>query len=69
MILEKEKLDKQVDNMLKVKLKNGNFLRGRLREYVEHEGNLSIVLQSYTYTFQVDQNDIESIESISTTVW
>lgn len=70
MKLDREMLEKNIDTIFKVKLVNGNLLRGRLRELVDgKDGKFSIVIQSNTYTFQIEQTDIESVEPIAAKIW
>ena len=65
----KEELKEYEGKILKVRLQNGNFLRGRFMEFVPKDKEVSIVIQSNTYTFQIDQKDIKEVEIIAEKMW
>lgn len=64
-----EELKKYEGKILKVRLNNGNFLRGRFMEFVAKDNKVSIVIQTNTYTFQIDQEDIKEVEVIAEKMW
>lgn len=55
--------------ILKIKLENGNFLRGRFMDAVRLEEGHAIVIQSNTYTFQIDDKDISELTVIAENVF
>lgn len=65
----KEELKEYEGKILKVRLQNGNFLRGRFMEFVPKDKEVSIVIQSNTYTFQINQKDIKEVEIIAEKMW
>lgn len=69
MKFDQEKLKKYEGKILKVRLENGNFLRGRFMDFVEKDKNISIVIQTNTYTFQIDEKDIKEVEVIAEKIW
>lgn len=69
MIITDETLKKYEGKILKVILENGNFLRGRFIDFVKEKDKLAIIIQSNTYTFQIDQKDIKEIEVIADKIW
>lgn len=69
MKISEEELKKYEGKILKVKLENGNYLRGRFMEAAIKDGSIGLVIQSNTYTFQIDQNDINQVEIIAEKLW
>ncbi|MDO5027452.1 MAG: hypothetical protein Q4E50_06445 [Tissierellia bacterium] len=69
MKFSQEDLKKYEDKILKIKLEQDKHLRGRFLEYVEKEGHIALVIQSNTYTFQIDDKDIKDVEIIAERVW
>lgn len=69
MKISEEQIKVYEGKILKVILENGNTLRGRFIEPVIKDGSTSVVIQSNTYTFQIDQEDIKDIEVIVENYW
>lgn len=69
MRISEEQIKVYEGKILKVILENGNTLRGRFIEPVIKDGSTSVVIQSNTYTFQIDQEDIKDIEVIVENYW
>lgn len=69
MKISEEELKNYEGKILKVKLENGNYLRGRFMEAAIKDGSIGLVIQSNTYTFQIDQNDINQVEIIAEKLW
>ena len=57
------------ERVIKVKLVNGNYLRGNFRGYVETDNGKAIDIETVTYKFQINENDIDSIELVSKSIW
>lgn len=69
MKITEENLKNYEGKIIKVILENKNVLRGRFIEPVIKDGNISVVIQSNTYTFQIDQEDIKDIQIIVEKIW
>ncbi len=65
MKIVEDDIKKYQGNILKVRLENGNFLRGRFMEGVKLARGYAIVIQSNTYTFQIEDKDIAEIDIIA----
>ncbi|NLW52162.1 MAG: hypothetical protein GXY87_02220 [Tissierellia bacterium] len=69
MKLDKEFLKNFENQVVKVSLINGNYIRGNYRGYEEKDGVISVIVESVTYKFQVDDKDITGIEKVSVSIW
>ena len=69
MKLDKEYLKNFENKVIKVKLINGNYIRGNYRGFEEKDGVISIIVVSVTYKFQVEEKDITGIEKVSQSIW
>ncbi len=69
MKFSQENLKDYEGKILKIKLQNGNYLRGRFIEFVKKEAGLALVIQSNTYTFQINDEDIKDVEIIAEKIW
>lgn len=69
MKLDKEYLKNFENKVIKVKLINGNYIRGNYRGFEEKDGVISIIVESVTYKFQVEEKDITGIEKVSQSIW
>ena len=69
MKISQEQLQSFKERVIKVKLNNGNYLRGNFRDYVQTDNGIAVDIETVTYKFQINENDIDSIELVSKSIW